>query len=121
MAYLKQVPKVSAAQLEALIAGKAIPPELEGQKAPQEATRMRTRNGGSREFRILDYIRTKLRKVGRNYVTRCPSCAEGGHDRGGDNLAISIEDPRKYICWAGCRREMIREAVGCPIRYRQSA
>ncbi len=26
----------------------------------------------------------KVRKVGRNYVARCPSCAEAGHDRSGD-------------------------------------
>jgi hypothetical protein len=52
--------------------------------------------------------------VGHNKVTRCPSCAEEGHDRSGDNLSISIEDPRKYICWAGCSRDMIRAAVGCP-------
>jgi hypothetical protein len=47
-------------------------------------------------------------------IARCPSCAEEGHDRSGDNLSISIEDPRKYICWAGCTRDMIRAAVGCP-------
>jgi hypothetical protein len=56
---------------------------------------------------------TKLRTVGHNNITRCPSCAEEGHDRSGDNLSISIEDPRKYICWAGCTRDMIRAAVGC--------
>ena len=66
------------------------------------------------EFRILDHISTKLRTVGNNNITRCPSCAEEGHDRSGDNLSISIEDPRKYICWAGCTRDMIRTAVGCP-------
>jgi len=121
MAYLKEVPKVSGAQLEQLIAGKSISAETERPKRQAEATRMPSKNGSGREFRILDQIKTELRKVGRNYVTRCPSCAEGGHDRSGDNLAISIEDPRKYICWAGCRKEMIREALGCPIRYRQSA
>ena len=47
--------------------------------------------------------------------------AEGGHDRSGDNLAIRIEDPRFYKCWAECTKEMIRAALGCPIRYRQSA
>jgi hypothetical protein len=66
------------------------------------------------EFRILDHIHTKLRTVGHNNITRCPSCAEEGHDRSGDNLSISIEDPRKYICWAGCTRDMIRAAVGRP-------
>jgi hypothetical protein len=121
MAYLNQVPKVPGTQLEALIAGKVIPPELMGPKVQPEVTRKHTGNGSGREFRILDHIKTKVRKVGRNYVTRCPSCAEGGHDRSGDNLAISIENPRKYICWAGCKKEMIREALGCPIRCRQSA
>ncbi len=67
------------------------------------------------EFRILEYV-APLRKVGRNYVTRCPSCAELGHDRSGDNLAILIRDPRFYKCWAGCAKEMIRAALGCPIR-----
>ena len=78
-----------------------------------------TRNGRS-EFRILEHVGT-VRKVGRNYVTRCPSCADSGHDRSGDNLAILIEDPRFYKCWAGCPKEMIRAALGCPIRGRHSA
>ena len=69
---------------------------------------------------MLNYV-GKVRQVGRNYVTRCPSCAEAGQDQSGDNLAISIEDPRKYKCWAGCTKEMIRRAVGCPIRVWQSA
>jgi hypothetical protein len=47
-------------------------------------------------------------------VTRCPSCAELGNDRSGDNLAILIRDPRFYKCWAGCAKEMIRAALGCP-------
>ena len=41
-----------------------------------------------------------------------------GRDRTGDNLAIAIADPRKYKCWAGCSKEMIRSALGCPIRRR---
>ena len=27
-------------------------------------------------------------------------------------------DPRFYKCWAGCTKEMIREALGVPIRQR---
>jgi hypothetical protein len=57
---------------------------------------------GESEFRILDHINTKLRTVGHNNITRCPPCAEEGHRRSGDNLSISIENPRKYICWVGC-------------------
>jgi hypothetical protein len=30
-------------------------------------------------------------------------------------------DPRFYKCWAGCTKEMIRAALGCPIRVRSSA
>jgi hypothetical protein len=41
--------------------------------------------------------------------------------RSGDNLAIAVEEPRKYICWAGCSKEMIREAVGRPIRHKRYA
>jgi hypothetical protein len=112
MRYLNALPKVTGEQLARLIAGKAIPPQL-APAEPKVETEFKGRSGGP-EFRILDHIRTKLRKVGRNHVTQCPSCAAEGHDRGGDNLSISTEDPRKYICWAGCSRDMIRAAVGCP-------
>jgi len=68
-------------------------------------------------FRILDHVGPMRRRSG-NYWTKCPSCAQQGRDRSGDNLAICIADPRKYRCWAGCTKEMIRTAVGCPIRTR---
>jgi len=104
-------------QLRKFIAGKTMPPQFDRKRSsPNEF--VPTAPSG-REFRILEHV-AKVRKVGRNYVTRCPSCAEAGQDRSGDNLAISIDDPRKYICWAGCPREMIRRAVGCPISVRQS-
>ncbi len=70
------------------------------------------------QFRILDHVRPTSKRGG-NYWVRCPSCAEHGRDRGGDNLAISVSDPRKYKCWAGCTKEMIRAAVGHPIRVRR--
>jgi TOTE conflict system, Archaeo-Eukaryotic Primase domain len=117
MAYLNRLRKLSEEQLRSFIAGKTMPPEFERkQNTPDPAF---ARNSGH-EFRILNHV-GKVRKVGRNYVTRCPSCAEADQDRSGDNLAISIEDPRKYLCWAGCSREMIRRAVGCPIPARCSA
>jgi hypothetical protein len=71
-------------------------------------------------FRILDYV-GKTRIVGKNHVARCPSCEEMGHDRSGDNLAILVSDPRFYQCWAGCTKEMIRAALGHPIRVQQRA
>lgn len=119
IAYLNRLRKVSEEQLRTFIAGKTMPPEFDRKRpsADQSAPIVHT---SGHEFRILDHV-DKVRKVGRNYVTQCPSCAEAGQDRSGDNLAISIEDPRKYLCWAGCPKEMIRRAVGCPIRVRQSA
>ena len=110
MSYLDSLPKMTREQLARLIAGKTIPPQLAPPEPKSELNV--TRHSGA--FRILDHISTSLRTVGHNKVTRCPSCAEDGHDRSGDNLSISIEDPRKYICWAGCTRDMIRAAVGCP-------
>ena len=115
MCYLKSLPKMTRDQLVRLIAGMAIPPMLLPPESKPERV-LRPHLGGS-EFRILDHIHTKLRTVGQNNVTRCPSCAEEGHDRSGDNLSISIEDPRKYICWAGCTSDMIRSALGCPRVY----
>ena len=106
-------------QLRTFVAGKTMPPEF-GRKRPSADQSASFVHISGHEFRILDHV-CKVRKVGRNYVTQCPSCADAGQDRSGDNLAISIEDPRKYICWAGCTKEMIRRAVGCPIPVRQSA
>ena len=108
MCYLNSIPKMTREQLARLIAGKAIPPQL----TPPKAELVRWRPTGRPCFRIIDHIHSKLRTVGQNNLTRCPSCAEEGRDRSGDNLSISIEDPRKYICWAGCTGDMIRSAVG---------
>jgi hypothetical protein len=105
LCYLNSLPKMTSEQLARLIVGKAM---------PAKAKPLIWRRTGWSEFRILDYITTKLRTVGRNNITQCPSCAEDGHDRSGDNLSISIEDPRKYICWAGCTSDMIRSALGYP-------
>jgi len=115
MAYLRRLPKVSSSQLQALVVGKEVPSQLSRREVHDEPVRRNSDNGARHEFRILEHIGTKLRKVGRNYVTQCPSCAASGHDRSGDNLAVSIEEPQKYICWAGCTKEMIRAALGCPV------
>jgi hypothetical protein len=110
MRYLNSLSKLTHEHLARLIAGKAMPPQL-APPGPESELKMRRHSGGQ-GFQILDHITTPLRTVGHNNVTRCPSCAEDGHDRSGDNLSISIEDPRKYICWAGCTSDMIRAAVG---------
>jgi len=120
MAFLKRLRQMTEDELRRFTAGKSIPDELMGRRQNGDRVRVFSRSNG-RDFHILDHISTPLRKVGRNYVTRCPACAGEGHDRGGDNLAVRIEDPRFYKCWAGCTKEMIREALGCPIRFRASA
>ena len=120
MAYLNRLRKVTEEELRRFIAGKERP-EPDSCPRPERVTSTLRKTGrGRSEFHILEHIGT-VRKVGRNYVTRCPACAESGHDRSGDNLAILIKDPRFYKCWAGCTKEMIRAALGCPIRVRHSA
>ena len=65
-------------------------------------------------FRILDHVGVHRQRSG-NWWTQCPSCAERGCDTARDNLAISVANPRYYKCWAGCSKEMIRAALGCPV------
>src|SRR5216683_6955927 len=113
--YLERLKKVTEEEMAEFIAGLEMPKEFRPRPTvvlpPYDPTR--------REFRILDYVRSARRRSG-DYRARCPSCAEQGRDRGGDNLAISVADPRKYKCWAGCPREMIRAALGQPIRVRKA-
>ena len=120
MDYLERLRKVTEEELRGFIVGKSIPDGLTGKQRNGDLRRDYSGSKG-REFRILDHVSSKLRKVGRNYMTQCPSCAGAGHDNGGDNLSIRIDDSRFYKCWAGCTKEMIRQALGCPIRYSQSA
>jgi len=80
---------------------------------------LRSADPNRKQFSILDFVQQPRRKASGNYYTQCPSCAQAGHDRAGDNLAISISDSRKYKCWAGCTKEMIRAAVGQPIPIRR--
>jgi len=114
--YLNRLKRVTEDELKQFVAGLKRPEELERQTKPRRPFSIIFRPHG-REFRILEHVTAK-RKRGRNYWTRCPSCARQGRDRSGDNLAISIADPRKYRCWAGCSKEMIRSALGCPIKQR---
>ena len=118
LAYLSQLPKVKENHLQRMIVGKTIPPEFAQRARRPEAPKYFESKPG--EFKILDYLEVR-RQVGRNWVSRCPSCASQGHDRSGDNLAVSVEEPRKYCCWAGCTREMIRAAVGRPIANQKLA
>jgi len=120
MAYLHRLRRVTEAELRRLLVGKAMPPGLRPTPPrPRPAWEYRGDQRGA-DFNILHHV-GKVRSVGRNYVARCPSCASAGHDRGGDNLAILISDTRFYKCWAGCTKQMIRAALGQPIRTWQTA
>jgi hypothetical protein len=120
IAYLNRLKKVTEEELRRCIAGKERP-EPEFAPRPKRDFSGEPRKGsGQPEFRILEHV-GPVRKAGRNYIARCPSCAGSGHDQSGDNLSILIEDPRFYKCWAGCAKEMIRAALGCPVRARNYA
>ena len=106
MEYLRSLRRVSESQLTDLVA--TVPVELE-----PESVRVGPASSDRPRFQILDYVEVS-RRVGRNWVTQCPSCAASGHDRSQDNLAISVEEPWKYLCWAGCTKEQIRAALGAP-------
>jgi len=113
IAYLCRLKRITEDDISGFVSELAVP-----EKSPVPAKPARRQflpNPSRREFSILEHVTGKRHKSGRNYFTRCPSCARQGHDRNGDNLAISITDPRKYRCWAGCTKEMIRAALGCPI------
>ncbi len=119
LAYLKRLRKLSEDELTRFTAGKDLPAEIR-QAASRAPIVTEQSLRSKRKFCILDYV-GKTRIVGKNYVTRCPSCAQAGRDRGGDNLAILVSDPRFYLCWAGCGKQMIRAAVGHPILVWQGA
>lgn len=118
LAFLKRVKKVSPEQLRELIQKLGRPREPE--KTENKPVRRWHYPPQRLQFQILDHVEVR-RKAGRNWITRCPSCAAAGRDRGGDNLAISVDEPQKYICWAGCTKEMIRASLGCPIPERRES
>lgn len=120
LAYLQSMRKMTEEQLKTFIQGMSLPEAyLPPKPTPYQPP---TERSGRSEFRILDYVQINSRaRDSRNWVARCPSCAQAGGDRAGDNLKISKKEPWKYQCFKGCRKEDIREALGHPIRPRASA
>jgi len=115
LAYLSRLKKLSDEQLKDLIEKIGRPAEQ-----PVPVSIRILPSGGSRSsFQILEHVDAR-RKIGRNWVTRCPSCAAVGRDNGGDNLSISVSEPQKYKCWAGCSKEMIRAALGHSIPQKRT-
>ena len=111
LGFIEGLPKVGTAQMQSLVDGLTMPPDL----VPKRPIILPAHDPNHPEFRILTYVR-RGRRSGKDYRSQCPSCALLGRDKEHDNLAISIADPRKYRCWAGCTKEEIREALGYPIR-----
>jgi hypothetical protein len=118
LAYLTRLRRITAEEMSGFVSGLTVPEQASNAPKPNTHHYFSS-TPGRRKFSILEYVTGKKRKTGRNYFTRCPSCAQQGRDKSGDNLAISIADPRKYRCWAGCTKHDIRAALGCPIRSRQ--
>jgi hypothetical protein len=118
LAYINRIKKLTEEELRTFIQGMTLPeaykPVVPTPYAPSKSS------PDQEEFRILEHVRP-ARKDRRNWIARCPSCAEIGKDRSGDNLAIQIKEPRYYQCWAGCTKEQIRAALGQPIRTKQMA
>ena len=118
--FLRRLRKLTEEGLDRFTVGKDLPPSIAKVRSEAEPVSKNAHGGNRRGFCILDYV-SETRVVGRNYVARCPSCALAGRDRGRDNLAILVSDPRFYQCWADCTKEMIRGAVGRPIPIRNTA
>lgn len=111
--YLRAVKRLTAIELETFTEGLSIPDSLAGRPAMEQPQYESAHSG----FQILQHVAVRAQRSG-NYWAQCPSCALQGRDRSMDNLAISEADSRYYKCWAGCTREMIREALGQPIPQR---
>jgi len=118
--FLTRLRKLTEEELDRFTEGKQLPPNIAKVRFEAEPVSKNALGGNHRGFCILNYV-SEMRVVGRNYVARCPSCALAGRDRGRDNLAILVSDPRFYQCWAGCTKQMIRAAVGKPIPVRSTA
>jgi hypothetical protein len=114
--YLERLRKITESEMGRFVEGLEMPEQFR----PKPRIELPPYDPSRPEFRILDHVRLTRKQSG-NYWTQCPSCARQGHDQSGDNLAISISDPRKYRCWAGCTKEMIRAALGQPIRFRRQS
>jgi hypothetical protein len=112
--YLERLRKITETEMGQFIDGLEMPKEFR----PNPRVELPPYDPARPQFRILDHVRPTCQRAG-NYWARCPSCADHGRDRSGDNLAVSVSDPRKYKCWAGCTKEMIRAALGHPIRVRR--
>jgi hypothetical protein len=111
MSYLRSLKRLSRKELEIFTRGMSIP-----ESVLSKPTVSIPYNPTGKEFAILSYVRVTT-KESSDYRAQCPSCGPR-NDPKAHHLAVSIREPWKYRCWYGCSREMIREALGHPIRQR---
>jgi hypothetical protein len=105
--YLKKLRKVTEEQLRAFIAGKE-PPHPQVVSRPTKVCGLYSGSWITWE---------KSAKLG-GIMSHAARPALTPVTTGAATTAILIEDPRFYQCWAGCTKEMIRNALGFPIRVR---
>jgi hypothetical protein len=108
-AFLKDVRRLTLKELETLTEGMNPIDEPE----PPRTTYIAPPGSSRGTFDVRNFV-TIRRKDRRNMWAQCPSCSRQGKDRGRDNLAIAVSDPRKYKCWAGCSSDDSRAACGYP-------
>jgi hypothetical protein len=108
---LRQVGRVTREHLDALTAEMVPIPDPVAAKPWAQLPAVGGHNQG---FQILRHV-SNAKRSGKNYIAQCPACAQRGEDHRGTHLSISVAEPRMYHCWAGCSKEMIRAALGCPI------
>lgn len=111
--YLRGVKRLTAAELTNFTEGLSLPKAI----AKRPDVELTSFTAGQNGFQILRHVEVRGKRSG-NYVAQCPSCARQNRDTSMDNLHILIKDPNYYLCRAHCTREMIREALGYPVRMR---
>ena len=122
-ALLRKTPKITKERLMILARGLTMPdfvepPPEEEQSAPPPSYIFRPSASGERRRWIRDFLGAKKFTSGHNDFFRCPSCALKGHDRHGDNLAVSNKhgEENYFKCWRnpGCDKDEIWESLGFP-------
>jgi hypothetical protein len=128
---LREVPRLGREQLESLTAGLSPveddPVVVASAPAPLSVLAVASVHqpnylGSSKRphFDILRSLTTPMRREGMEYKGQCPSCASMGLDPKKHYLKVNIANPDLYRCFGAvrCSKEMIREALGCPVPVR---
>ncbi len=119
---LRTTPRLTLEQLRCRTASIDRHPSLVEEDRPPGAIHAAQHTTGDTIFRITDFISvSEAPIVSGNWVVRCPSCAEQGRDRAGDNLHIKVSEPLKYICRNQCTADQIRAALGYRPRLRNGS